>query len=241
MSSRNKEATKTAKTTQATVTGSAKKKVANEREKTEDRDEEAFTIVITATDEIDCPVCARDSSIPLICLSAQELESHCKEEHENIRIIWKCKTCLNPEEYSTAHGLRIHATHCPGEVRVEPELPFKCDECGSSFKKEMGLSQHLRHRHPEVLDAKKAERQKGRAGRPPYLVTEAEFAELKRLDKQYRGIKQINAKIRKHFPQLTCKQISDLRRRFNDSSSCPEGEESRDEGEDATESHSRDE
>ncbi|XP_076397895.1 uncharacterized protein LOC143266154 [Megachile rotundata] len=81
----------------------------------------------------------------------------------------------------------------------------------------MGLSQHERLQHPQVRNEKRKKQAQGtgRKGRLPTLLTDQEFEQLKHYDRIYQGHRQINAEIRQHFPYLTCKQISDLRRRIN--------------------------
>ena len=201
-------------------------------------DHDKATIATTASAQIVCPACMRDLNTRLLCLSAKELESHFKDKHRGVKITWKRNVCDNGKTYGTANGLRLHAIHCKGEAAPAPELPYKCDECGSSFHTQMGLTQHIRLRHPQTCNARRAEQAQAKAAAPirkggqkPSLLNDEEFAELIRLNRQYRGTIHINTKIREHFPQLTSKQISDLRRRIPSSPSRDEATSSESEGE----------
>ena len=98
---------------------------------------EEIDIATTAVSQVDCPVCQRDSGMCLTFMDAKELEAHCKE-HLTLTVICKCNVWDNGKPYKTANGLRIHAFHCKGEVIPVPDLPFRCDECGSSFTTKVG-------------------------------------------------------------------------------------------------------
>lgn len=74
-------------------------------------------------------------------------EAHLKDEHPHTNVKFKCSNCdfvsLKP------HATLCHLPKCPGSRR-ELEEGFLYQDCGKKYGTVRGLSQHQRHKHPEV-------------------------------------------------------------------------------------------
>lgn len=136
---------------------------------------------------------------------------HMGEQHPEYKIMWRCAEC--GKDFEKIHGCKCHLPKCKGR-QEQVESGISCIACGSVFKTKRGLSQHERHRHPNLRNAKRVE-----AANPPArpnnrasVWTEAEVQLLIQLNERYKEERYPNVRIREFIPNKTLKQISDKRR-----------------------------
>lgn len=145
-------------------------------------------------------------------LNLKELICHCKEQHNNINIVLKCKACS--KTFPVLKNWNGHKPKCKGPQNVL-EKPFKYTECQLSFDTQTGRSQHERHMHPNLRNFKRkeeAERPHGAPGRREYVWTQEETNKLIELNTRFKNARFPNKEIQQYLPGKTLKQISDKRR-----------------------------
>lgn len=162
---------------------------------------------------IDCPKCSEQNR-NISCIGAKQLNEHMMEQHPQIEVAWQCDQC--EKSFSKIHAWRCHYPKCKGKT-VNPLATFNCTSCEASFESKIGLSQHERHAHPKLRNAKRAaeaEQPAARGGRKLTVWSAEELERLEQLNEQYRDERNINIRLMEFFPGKTNKQISDARRRF---------------------------
>jgi len=85
----------------------------------------------------------------------KKLESHYRGTHLDCVVKFNCSKC---GRNFVANGILIHYRKwCKGRpIRVDPDRnPHQCSECDYSAASKRGLSQHERHRHPELRNLKR--------------------------------------------------------------------------------------
>ena len=88
-------------------------------------------------------------------VSLYPLHEHMIGTHSDSLVEYVCAEC----EYVSMrpHGLKCHIPKCKGKtVLMNVELEFSCEACERSFATKRGRSQHERHAHPTVRNAKRA-------------------------------------------------------------------------------------
>ncbi|CAI9724963.1 transcriptase [Octopus vulgaris] len=125
--------------------------------------------------------------------------------------------------------MRCHAGRCDGGAFRAPApspalVSFDCDHCSRSFLTAVGRSQHIRHKHPAVANARRiaarleqiAKKRADRAAaaeaigqRRRSCWSDEEVAVLVEKESELikTGVKQINAAIARFLPGKTAKQL----------------------------------
>ena len=95
-----------------------------------------------------CHLCSQD----FVKLNA--LHGHTTGRHPKYRVEYFCSDCDYVSE--RPHGLLCHAPKCKSRaVRAPRVLGFPCEACERSFASARSRSQHERHAHPRVRNAKR--------------------------------------------------------------------------------------
>ncbi|CAI9728464.1 transcriptase [Octopus vulgaris] len=130
--------------------------------------------------------------------------------------------------------MRCHAGRCDGSAFRAPApspavASFDCDHCSPSFLTAIGRSQHVRHKHPVVANARRiaarleqiAKKRADRAAAADAIGqrrrgcwSDEEVAVLVEKESELKktGVKQINAAIAGFLPGKTAKQEMDYKR-----------------------------
>ena len=93
-------------------------------------------------EQTSCVVCFEKDGRNLIFLGAKGLVSHLREVHPTSTVAFTCSGCQ--KEFPSYQGAANHRRYCKKPAAPNPVLQFAC-ECGKSFDKQTGLSQHERH------------------------------------------------------------------------------------------------
>nr|XP_023025873.1 uncharacterized protein LOC111513885 [Leptinotarsa decemlineata] len=96
--------------------------------------------------ERSCTLCLLEGR-NLLSLSLAEEERHCRDWHPDREIKFICTKCR--KIYKNRHASRCHLPKCTGPKPIVADGQ-RCGICNSVFATDMGLSQHMRHRHPDA-------------------------------------------------------------------------------------------
>jgi len=125
----------------------------------------------------DCPKCL-DDGLNISCLGGKQLNEHVLNEHPTISLEWECDQCN--KIFPKLHAWRCHYPKCKGKPD-NPLAIYECSECHKKFETKIGLSQHERHAHPSLHNAKRAVEANvpaGKSGRKLIVWTEEELKKL---------------------------------------------------------------
>lgn len=80
----------------------------------------------------------------------RQLIFHCERVHGGGPRLFRCSGC--GVQYSQVHRLECHLQRCKQTApdRDPVQFPHACGACGARFEQQRGVSQHIRHRHPEL-------------------------------------------------------------------------------------------
>ncbi|XP_058810566.1 uncharacterized protein LOC131675565 [Phymastichus coffea] len=163
-----------------------------------------------------CPECLKAGSARLY-IKPQELARHIDEQHLNAKAKWECSRCA--AVFDRCHGWIVHWSRCKGTSEQESIVyAFRCTVCEKSFKTKSDLSQHERHEHSELHNAKRvAEASKDHKpkGAPKSKWSNREIRRLYRLNAVYKDRPYPNKAIEDHMPSKTNRQIGEKRRELD--------------------------
>ncbi|CAI9744012.1 transcriptase [Octopus vulgaris] len=160
----------------------------------------------------------------------EEFMQHVLRKH-GIRPVYRCIKC--DRESGHLHSLRGQAGRCDGSAFRAPApspalASFDCDHCSHSFLMAISRSQHVRHKHPVVANARRiaarleqiAKKSANRAAAAEAIGqrrrgcwSDEEVAVLVEKESELKktGVKQINAAIARFLPGKTAKQVGSKR------------------------------
>lgn len=177
----------------------------------DDEMEEIIIQVPLENNTAHCILC-RNKNKSLSFLSLKDLLGHYDKHHNNTKTALKCLACA--KVFPGIKNWNGHRPKCKG-FQQESDKAFKCTECALTFDTQMGRSQHERHAHPNLRNAKRreeAERPHGVPGRRDYVWTSEETELLMKLNDRFKNSRFPNKEIQRYIPHKTLKQISDKRR-----------------------------
>ena len=93
-----------------------------------------------------CPNCS------VVFNTVRLLRTHLADTHGAKERLFRCRLCK--ETFDKVLKLECHAPRCKANKRPPSAgaYPFKCQTCTQRFKSRSGLSQHERHRHPQLAN-----------------------------------------------------------------------------------------
>ncbi|KAJ7986740.1 hypothetical protein DPEC_G00331530 [Dallia pectoralis] len=98
-----------------------------------------ITIIIPFEDK-ECGICG------LMLSSVGKLSIHFARFHPATKLGYQCNRCGKTGK--NAHSISCHVPKCVIGSRSQSENGWRCSHCIKSFGKAMGLTQHMRHKHP---------------------------------------------------------------------------------------------
>ena len=138
----------------------ARENINTDNQQAQKSNEQSETVTQTAPDAIprfielpntqfNCHICIFE------CIKARELMEHMNLQHKANELVLRCKLCKLT--FDKVHRLECHAPRCKGppQQKTESSHPYQCDVCKERFKSLSGRSQHERHEHPAIANARR--------------------------------------------------------------------------------------
>ncbi|XP_076660219.1 uncharacterized protein LOC143363537 [Halictus rubicundus] len=168
-------------------------------------------LVLTPFQARSCKVCAQGGRGNIYFLRLADELRHYEEAHQRSSLTFRCRDCN--EEFDRRHAADCHRPRCPGVPPAEEGQ--QCAHCKLRFSTRIGMSQHLRHRHPAASN--EARRLAAEVPTSSYnarsnkIGTAEEEHMLAELEEKFKHKRFIAKAISEVLTSKTTKQIRDKR------------------------------